>query len=564
MNTMRFRERQTDASLPLLERLYVARGATPADARSTLSLGDLLPFTDMKGISDAASIIGEAIIGGKRLCICGDFDADGAGGAAVAVAGLRLLGAHHVRYIVPDRILHGYGLTPVLADLVAEDGCDVLVTVDNGIAAQAGVARAKAHGMVVVVTDHHGCPDVLPAADAIVNPMQPGCSFESKALAGCGVIFYVLLAIRSFLRARGYFDAPGAPPLPNLALLLDLVAMSTVGDLVPLDRNNRLLVAHGLKLMRAGRARPGIQGLFTASSLDIEHASATNLGFGLAPRVNAAGRIDNMRAGIDCLLEEDPTQALVKARMLDAVNRQRRAMQAKMSEEALEITARFDTLPNGAVLFQHDWHQGVVGLVATRVKDQLHRPTFAFADAGDGKLKGSGRSIPGVHLRDALAEIQAMPDSPLLHMGGHAMACGCAVKSEHLDRFKALFDEACRRRLSPAQLERVTLTDGTLAPDEISVATAREIEGAGPWGQGFDEPLFEGEFKIAEVRTMGSDGQHARYEARVGNKAVTMVHFNAGDSMAFPGASLGATYRLNMNRWNGRESLQLIVDQVMS
>lgn len=559
---MNFRQRETDHSLPLLERLYVGRGEAREAARGAPSLADLLPFSAMKGIDDAARIISEAIIAKQHLVLCGDFDADGAGSCTVAVAGLRLMGAQRVRYVVPDRMIHGYGLSPVLADLIAEDGCDVLITVDNGIAAHAGVLRARSHNMTVVVTDHHGCPDQLPDADAIVNPVQPGCAFQSKALSGCGVIFYVLLAVRTMLRSKGYFDRPDTPECPNLALLLDLVALSTVGDLVPLDQNNRILVSHGLKLMRAGRACPGIQGLFTASSLDIEFASAANLGYALAPRVNAAGRIDNMRAGIDCLLEDDPTQALARARFLDSVNRQRRAMQAKMSEQAMEITARFDTVPNGAVLFQHDWHQGVIGLVATRVKDQLHRPTFAFADAGDGKLKGSGRSIPGVHLRDALAEIQAMPDSPLLHMGGHAMACGCAVKAEHLDRFKALFDEACRRRLSPAQLERVTLTDGALAPDEISVATARDIEWAGPWGQGFDEPLFEGEFKIEEVRTMGSDGQHARYEARVGNKAFAMVHFNAGDSMAFPGAMLGATYRLNMNRWNGRESLQLIVDQV--
>lgn len=534
---------------PVLRRVYAARGVAPAEL--ALELKNLLPPDGLLGLDRAASLLADAIAEQRQIVIAGDYDADGATGTALAVLGLRALGARRVDYVVPDRFRMGYGLSPALVDLALERGAQWLVTVDNGIASLAGVAHAKALGLGVIVTDHHLPGAELPAADAIVNPNQPGCGFASKALAGVGVMFYLLMALRAELRRRGALGSE-----PNLANWLDLVALGTVADVARLDANNRVLVEQGLRRLRSGRGRPGLLALLEAAGRPLAALSATDLGFVLGPRLNAAGRLDDMRAGIECLLADSLEAARPLALELDRLNRERRALTSQMSEEAQLLVE--DDGAVGLCAFDESWHEGVVGLVAARLKESRHRPAIAFARAQEaGLLKGSARSIPGLHIRDALAAVDAAHPGLIERFGGHAMAAGLSLAEARYPEFAAAFDQACRERLSPAELERVIETDGALSTAELSLATAQVLEQAGPWGAGFPEPQFSGSFRVASLRLMGSEQQHVRYRLENGAAQLEAVDFGGAERALRPGAWLQAVYQLGVNRWNGSESLQL-------
>ncbi|HRO54163.1 MAG TPA: single-stranded-DNA-specific exonuclease RecJ, partial [Alicycliphilus sp.] len=478
---------------PLLARLYAARGIRAQDELDD-ALARLLPPGGLKGIGAAATLLADAIAQDKRLVIVADYDCDGATACAVGVRGLALLGARHVQYLVPDRVVDGYGLTASIARRVAERGADMLITVDNGIASVEGVGEAKALGLSVVVTDHHLPGPALPAADAIVNPNQPGCTFESKSMAGVGVMFYLLLQLRAELRARGRFDQASQP---RLEPLLPLVALGTVADVVRLDNNNRRLVAQGLKRIRAGQMQPGIQALFDAAGRKAPAATTFDFGFALGPRINAAGRLADMTLGIECLLTDDDARAAELARQLDAINRERRELEGGMREQALLLAeSLFDEgeePPPAISVFDPDFHEGVVGIVASRLKDKLHRPSFVFATSGapgrEHELKGSGRSIAGFHLRDALDLVAKRHPGVILKFGGHAMAAGCTVAAEHFAAFEQAFAQVAQEWLDAATLTRRLETDGPLAPEycraELVDQLHREV-----WGQGFAPPTF--------------------------------------------------------------------------
>lgn len=541
---------------PVLRRVYAARGLRDP-AQLALELKHLLPPDRLLGIDAAAALLAAAIRDGKRIVIAGDYDADGATACAVATLGLKALGAASVGYVVPNRFTMGYGLSPPLVDLALAAGAELLVTVDNGIASLAGIDHANSLGLPVVVTDHHLAGPELPAAAAIVNPNQPGCPFPSKHLAGVGVMFYVLLALRARLRSEGAFGSGNGP---NLADLLDLVALGTVADVVKLDYNNRVLVQQGLNRIRAGRARPGLMALLEAAGRTPERINASDLGFVLGPRLNAAGRLDDMRRGIECLLAPDRDSALPIAQELDKLNRERRGIEAQMRDDALALVAESDDI--GVTVHEPDWHEGVVGLVASRVKDALHRPVIAFARAQErGMLKGSGRSIPGLHLRDALAAIDAQYPGLITRFGGHAMAAGLTLPEEGLAAFRTVFDAQCRVMLDDDALAQVIDSDGELRGPEFSIATAVEIESAGPWGQGFPEPRFDGQFDIVDLRPVGKDGNHVRYRLQGPAGVINAVHFNGAET-AIEDGRVRVVYQLAINRWQDRETLELRVDRV--
>lgn len=545
---------------PVVARVLAARGLVEPE-QLNLELRGLLPPTDLLGMPAAVALIRQAILKQQRIVVAGDYDADGATGVAVALLGLRRLGARDVDFVVPNRLTMGYGLSPALAQEAARAGAQLLVTVDNGIASLAGVETARALGLRVLVTDHHLPGPQLPDCDALINPNQPGCGFASKHLAGVGVMFYLLMAVRAALRDEGHF---ADRPEPNLAELLDLVALGTVADLVRLDRNNRILVEAGLARIRAGRARPGLRALLEVAGRRETELDAADLGFVLGPRINAAGRIDDIRTGIRCLLSEDRDEAQRLARELDRINRLRREMQTQMNESALDQLLDAPVAAgHGLSLFDPDWHEGVVGLVASRVKEQAHRPAVAFARAQEpGVLKGSARSVPGLHLRDVLAGIDAAQPGLILKFGGHAMAAGLSLEESRFEEFRASFDAACRAQLTPAQLERVIQTDGELAADELVLDTARALTRCGPWGQGMPEPLFEGEFEVRAAKTVGADQSHVRYRLRVpGGAELVAVHFGGAEQMRERG-SVRVAYALSINRWQGSESLELRVQHL--
>jgi single-stranded-DNA-specific exonuclease len=539
----------------VLRRVYAARGIR-GDADLPLELRSLLPPDSLLGIEAAAALLADAIASRRRVVIAGDYDADGATATAVAVLGLRALGAAGVDYVVPNRFTMGYGLSPPLVELARAKGAELLVTVDNGIASLAGVAAAQAAGLPVLVTDHHLAGPELPAAAAIVNPNQPGCGFASKHLAGVGVMFYVLLALRARLRTAGHFAGRAEP---NLAELLDLVALGTVADVVRLDHNNRILVAQGLARIRAGRARPGLLALLAAAGRDHSYISSADLGFVLGPRLNAAGRLEDMALGIECLLAATPEAAQPLAAQLDALNRERRDIEAQMRDEALELAA--DNSAVGVCLFDPAWHEGVVGLVASRVKDRLHRPVIAFARAAEGGLlKGSGRSIPGLHLRDALALVDARHPGLITRFGGHAMAAGLTLPEAALPAFSLAFDQDCMALLDAEDLEQVLETDGELDPTELHLDTAHLLEQGGPWGQGFPEPRFEGAFEIQELRRMGADGRHIKYRLRLpGGGLVEALDFNGAERLVQAGR-VRLVYHIGVNRYRGLESLEMRIE----
>lgn len=537
---------------PLLARLAAARGVSePAELGTGLAA--LLPFDRLRNAEAMAVILADAIAARRKLLIVGDYDADGATAAAVGCLALRRFGAA-VDTLVPNRFEFGYGLTPEIVRVAAQRRPDCIVTVDNGIAAFEGIAEARRLGIDVLVTDHHLPGAGLPDATCIVNPNQPGCPFPSKHLAGVGVMFYVMLALRAELRRRGAF---AATPEPNLAELLDLVALGTVADVVKLDRNNRILVAQGLKRIQAGRTRPGLQALMRAAGRPLARASTYDLGFVLGPRLNAAGRLEDMSEGIACLVAEDAAAAASLAARLDSLNRERRAIEADMHAAALASLENVDAGESASLaLFEPSWHPGVVGLLASRLKERFHRPTVCFAAAPGNELRGSGRSIPALHLRDALDLVDRRHPGLLLRFGGHAAAAGVGIRADDLDRFRDAFESVCRELLTPADLERVIETDGPLPAADATLETASMLENQ-VWGQGFAEPLFEDVFEVVEQRVVG--GRHSRLGLRsAAGGGAGRLHgaMLFGHEASLP-SHIRAAYRLNINEWNGNRALQL-------
>jgi single-stranded-DNA-specific exonuclease len=548
------REKLEQAGLhPLLARLYAARRIASA-AETTNEFANLLAPGQLLNCERAAVLLADAIAAGKRLLIVADYDADGATACAVGVRALRQMGAT-VDYIVPDRVALGYGLSPELVDLAAARGPDLLITVDNGIASLEGVARAKKLGIGTLITDHHLPGDALPDAECIVNPNQPGCGFPSKSIAGVGVMFYVMLALRAELRKRGRFAAGQEP---NLAALADLVALGTIADVVPLDANNRILVAQGLKRLRAGGAKPGIAALMAAGGRDASRASCFDLGFIIGPRLNAAGRLSDMGLGIECLVTDDPSRAANCAQQLDQLNRERRRIEGGMLEEALAAlknTADPGEAPGATVtLFEDTWHQGVVGLIASRVREKTHRPTICFAPAGNGQLRGSGRSIPTLHLRDCLDLVAKRAPGLVLRFGGHAQAAGLTILEQDLPRFRELFEQAAAALLPEAARLRVVETDGELEPAYHSLEVAQLLE-AQIWGQGFPPPLFCATFAVESQRVVGE--RHLKLRLVKDGRRLEAMRFNSPE---FLPASVRAAYRIGVNEFNGLKTVQLTVE----
>lgn len=553
-----------DEQVPLvLRRVYVARGLKTRDDLD-LKLRHMLPPQRLRGIDAAVSLLVDAIAANASILVVGDFDADGATGTAVAVRGLRLLGATRVTHRVPNRFLHGYGLSAELVAQIAPEQPHLLVTVDSGINCVAGVAAARALGIKVLVTDHHLPGPVSPDADAIVNPNQHGDDFPSKCLAGVGVMFYVLLATRAALRDAGWFG--NDRPEPDLSVLLDLVALGTVADLVPLDRNNRTLVRAGLKRMQDGQANAGIAALIAVSGREASRLTAIDLGFALAPRINAAGRLDDMAIGIDCLLCDDAQRAKELAARLSGINSERQGVQEEMVEHAISmlsgVEAHPERLPHALCLFDPEWHQGVVGLVASKIKERLHRPVFAFApDANSPELlKGSARSIAGVHLRDLLAELDARHPGLMMRFGGHAMAAGLTLARDRYDTFRQCLTGLAFDRISAQQLGAITETDGPLVPSELVLDTALAIAQGGPFGQGFPEPLFDGEFEIIEATVMAEKHLSLQVLDPRTQRRYRGVWFG-GYQGALPHGSWHLVYQVTADEWRGEVRFRLLIRQ---
>lgn len=548
---------------PLLQRIYTVRGIhAPGDL--VRNLRGLTSPAVFKNMPQAVNLLHTALREQQRIMIVADLDADGATSCALTVRALRALGAAEVRYVVPNRFIHGYGLTPEIVAVAAQQRPDLLITVDNGVSSHEGVLAAQALGMKVLITDHHLPGQTLPAADALVNPNQPGDAFPSKHLAGVGVIFHVLMALRARLREVGWFSAQGMAE-PNLAQFLDLVALGTVADVVMLDHTNRILVEQGLQRIRAGRCVPGILALLEIAKRPAARVTATDLAFQLGPRINAAGRLDDMSLSIDCLLCDDPGQARQLAQQLDQLNRERKTIEADMQEQALAGLARWpltgNELPFGLSLFDPDWHPGVVGIVAGRVKEQVHRPVIAFApDNAAGQLRGSARSVPGFHIRDALATIAAQQPGLIARFGGHAFAAGLSLPMAHLESFRAAFDAEAHRLLGEDDLQGCLWSDGELTAGELALDTAEQLRAGGPWGQGFPEPLFDNVFEVVTQQPF-SDGKHLRLGLRLpGMKtALAAVAFNRAEPC--PSRARFA-YQLEVNEWRDTRRLQLLVRHI--
>lgn len=551
---------------PLLKRIYAARDIRDA-AQLDYSLNALLPYSQLHGIDEAVAVLESSIRTRQRILIVADFDADGATACALAIRGLTAMGARDVRYVVPNRFEYGYGLSPEIVAVAAEQQPDLIVTVDNGIASVEGVRAALDREMRVIITDHHLPPAELPAAHAIVNPNLNGDPFPSKYLAGVGVMFYVLIALRARLREENWFDSQGLE-VPNLAQWLDLVALGTVADVVPLDHNNRILVAQGLKRMRSGTCCAGIRALLAAAGRQLKQVNAMDLGFFVAPRLNAAGRLTDMTLGIECLLTDNDDSAKAMAGELDALNRERRELQNTMHDDAeqhlaeLKNLADSSELPLGVCLYREDWHQGLVGLVASRVKEQLHRPVIAFAPAGDGEnLKGSARSIPGVHVRDALDAVATRHPGLVTKFGGHAMAAGLSLAQANYRAFAEAFAEEVGRQLEGETPVGQIYTDGDLDVRDLSLCTAELIATAGPWGQGFPEPVFDGEFEVVERKIVGGRHLSLKLKPVSGNRPIKAIAFGTDDSQ-WPEQveRVAVAYRLDIDTFGGRRQLQLMID----
>ena len=559
--------RLPDGLPPLLERIYLNRGIDSGE-QLDLALGKLLRTEALGGMQTATALLWQAIEEERRILVVGDFDADGATSSALAIRALRAMGARDIHYLVPNRFDFGYGLTAPLVEVARELDPWLIITVDNGISSTEGVATARELGIQVLVTDHHLPPEELPAAHAIVNPNLQDDAFPSKALAGVGVIFYVMAALRSRLRELGWFQSRGIAE-PNLAEYLDLVALGTVADVVPLDHNNRILVQNGLQRIRSGRCCAGIRALLEVSGRDLETVTSSDLGFFAGPRLNAAGRLEDMSVGIECLLTDDPQVARELAMQLDSLNRQRREIESTMKEQALAalepLQLASETLPAGICLFDDSWHQGVVGIVASRVKERYHRPVIVFAAENDDMLKGSARSIQGVHIRDLLDAIATEHPGLIRKFGGHAMAAGLSLPRAGLAEFRTLFDRYVRMQVDEQQLRGCMLSDGPLAKEELTIDQARLLRDAGPWGQGFPEPLFDDRFIVLNQRIVG--GNHLKLQLapeKFPELRLEAIAFNqAEEHQLVTGQLLQAVYRLDINAWKGRESLQLILQAII-
>ena len=552
-----------NAALPeVLKRVYAGRGITDP-GELALGLDQLLPPTSLKGVADAAELLADAIEGEARVLIVGDFDADGATSCAMAVSVLQQMGLREVAYLVPNRFEFGYGLTPEIVEMAAAQMPDLIVTVDNGISSVEGVSAAQAMGISVLITDHHLPGDSLPTADVIVNPNQPGCQFPSKSLAGVGVMFYVLSAVRAALRERGWFNAESMEE-PNLADSLDLVALGTVADVVPLDRNNRILVAAGLARIRSGRARPGIEALFEVAGRDHRQATASDLGFIVGPRLNAAGRLDDMSIGIECLLAESSASARGFAEKLHQLNRERRDIEQSMQQDALAQLESIDLEGDASLfamtLYDPAWHQGVIGILASRIRERVHRPTLVFADAEEGMLKGSGRSIPGLHLRDVLDQVATRHPGLLTKFGGHAMAAGLSLARDDLDRFKQALNDTVAEALGHIAPERTAESDGALAPGDFGLLLAEQLASGGPWGQHFPEPLFDGQFFVRSHRIVGE--KHLKLTVDADGTEIEGIAFNIDvpQWLATPLKAFHALYRLDVNEYRGERRPQLVIE----
>lgn len=551
---------------PLLQRLYASRGVRSAQELERGVKG-MLPWSQLTGVEKAVEMLYGAFKQELHIVVVGDFDADGATSTALSVLALRGLGYGNVSYLVPNRFEDGYGLSPEVVDQAHARGAQMIMTVDNGISSHAGVERAHALGIPVLVTDHHLPGDTLPAAEAIINPNLRDCEFPSKSLAGVGVAFYLMLALRTFLRDKGWFDERGIAP-PNLADLLDLVALGTVADVVPLDANNRILTWQGLSRIRAGKCRPGIKALLEIANRDPQKLAASDLGFALGPRLNAAGRLDDMSVGVALLLCDNTGEARVLANELDALNQTRKEIEQGMQAEALTLCEKLErsseALPGGLAMYHPQWHQGVVGILASRIKERFHRPVIAFAPTGDGTLKGSGRSIQGLHMRDALERLDTLYPGLILKFGGHAMAAGLSLEEARFEEFQQRFGELVTEWLDPALLQGEVVSDGPLAAAEMSMEVAQMLRDAGPWGQMFPEPLFDGRFRLLQQRLVGERHLKVMVEPVGGGPLLDGIAFNV-DTSIWPDngvREVQLAYKLDINEFRGNRSLQLIIDHL--
>lgn len=551
---------------PLLDRLYRARRIQNTKELDR-TLKSMLNPNQLYGIDQAVNLLVEAYQQKQKIVIVGDFDADGATSTALSVLALRQLGFSDVDYLVPNRFEQGYGLSIPVAEMAIEKGVQLLMTVDNGVSSFDGVAFLKEKGIRVLVTDHHLPPETLPPADAIVNPNLSQCGFPSKSLAGVGVAFYLMLAVRAKFRELGIFTAETQP---NFTDLLDLVALGTIADVVPLDQNNRILAYQGLMRIRARHCRLGIIALAEVANRNVEQFTSSDLGFCIGPRLNAAGRLDNMSIGVELLLANEMSKARELALDLDQLNQTRKEIEAGMKLEAIKIcqnlTALFKELPYGITLYQPDWHQGVLGIVSSRIKDQYHRPVIAFAQDSEGILKGSARSIEGLHMRDVLERIHSQHPNMILKFGGHAMAAGLSIREEHFADFQHIFNQTVADWLDEEHLQGIIWTDGELNSNEFNLETAELIKSVGTWGQGFPEPCFDGEFKILDQRAIGQNKNHLKMllEPKQGGVLLDAIAFNINTRL-YPDLSIKQArlaYKLDINEFRGNRSLQLLVDYI--
>ncbi len=555
------------ASLPpLLKRLYASRGVR-GEQELERSVKGMLPWQQLNGMEKAVEILHNAFREGLRIIIVGDFDADGATSTALSVLALRSLGGANVGYLVPNRFEDGYGLSPEVVDQAHARGAQLILTVDNGISSHSGVERAHELGIPVIVTDHHLPGTELPAAEAIVNPNLVDCEFPSKSLAGVGVAFYLMLALRAHLRGCGWFEQQGLA-MPNLAEFLDLVALGTVADVVPLDANNRILTWQGLSRIRAGICRPGIKALLEVANREPHKLAASDLGFALGPRLNAAGRLDDMSVGVALLLSDNIGEARMLANELDALNQTRKEIEQGMQVEALTLCEKLErsneALPYGLAMYHPEWHQGVVGILASRIKERFHRPVIAFAPAGDGTLKGSGRSIQGLHMRDALERLDTLNPGLILKFGGHAMAAGLSLEEKHFEEFSQRFGDLVGEWLDPALLQGEIWSDGPLAPQEMTLDVAEMLRDAGPWGQMFPEPIFDGKFRLLQQRLVGERHLKVMVEPLGGGPLLDGIAFNV-DTTCWPDSSVREVelaYKLDVNEFRGNRTVQLLIDHL--
>ncbi|HDG1671779.1 TPA: single-stranded-DNA-specific exonuclease RecJ [Kluyvera cryocrescens] len=567
------RRREVDDSItlpeelsPLLRRLYASRGVkTPDDLQRGLK--GMLHWRDLTGVEKAVEMLHDAFEKNLRIMVVGDFDADGATSTALSVLALRAMGCRSVEYLVPNRFEDGYGLSPEVVDQAHARGAQMIMTVDNGISSHAGVDHAHKLGIGVLVTDHHLPGDTLPDADAMVNPNLADCPFPSKSLAGVGVAFYLMLVLCNHLKAKGWFEARGIA-VPKIVEFLDLVALGTVADVVPLDTNNRILTWQGLSRIRAGVCRPGIKALLEIANRDAAKLVASDLGFALGPRLNAAGRLDDMSVGVALLLCDNLGEARVLANELDALNQTRKEIEQGMQAEALTLCEKLerssDELPGGLAMYHPEWHQGVVGILASRIKERFHRPVIAFAPAGNGQLKGSGRSIQGLHMRDALERLDTLHPGLMLKFGGHAMAAGLSLEEARFEEFQRHFGDLVTEWLDPALLQGEILSDGELTSQEMTIEMAQMLREAGPWGQMFPEPLFDGRFRLLQQRLVGERHLKVMVEPVGGGPLLDGIAFNV-DTAVWPDngvREVTLAYRLDINEYRGNRSLQLIIENL--